>query len=269
MLINKVLWSAVEIISTRVIQLAITVVLARLLTPEDFGLIALVMVFISLSQVMVDGGLSAAIIRKNELSETQISTAFYMNAMLALFIYTIVYLLSPIFAEIAGDDRLNNVLRVVGLVLIINVANFVPRALFTRDMDYKNLGKSSILGAILSGSVAIFLANDGFGYWSLVVQTLVMNLVCALVLNLCSNQNRYRNFDLTEAKELFGYGYKILISGLVEVLFKNIYIVLISKNYTSREVGLFSQSERLASISIISFTQNLTEGQFSSYGESQ
>ncbi|MEZ9590574.1 lipopolysaccharide biosynthesis protein [Vibrio breoganii] len=254
-MINRFFWSAVEILFTRVFQLIVTIFLARILSPNDFGIIAIIMMAVSLSQVVVDGGISSALIRKNTPTDEEFSTAFIINIVMSILLYVLIFLLSPYISGFYQNPLLTDAIRICSVILIVNAFAFIPRVIFTIRMDYLSLGKSSIVSSTISGSIAIYLANNDWQYWALVSQVVTGALLNALILNLICKKRINISFNLEVARELFKYGYKILLSGLLEVLFKNIYIIILGKIGSSKAVGYFSQSDRLSLLPIISITQ--------------
>lgn len=238
-------WSAIERLATQLIQLIVMLVLARILGPHAFGLIGLLAVFIAVSQVFVDSGLSSALIRKLDRSELDYSTAFYFNIGIALVCYTLLYFSAPYIAHFYQQPELTPLTRVLALVVIINSFGIIQRTKLSIEMDFKTQAKASLIAVTISSLAAFCLAYYHFGVWSLVAQTLVYAAFNIILLNILHRWLPKLSFSLASFKQLFGFGSKLMLSGLIDSVYQNIYQIVIGKKFNVLEVGYFTQANQL------------------------
>ena len=247
-------WSAIERLTTQAIQLMVMLYLARLLGPEAFGLVGMLAVFIAISQVFVDSGFSSALIRNTKRTESDFSTAFYFNVAVGLICYSILYLLAPYIAIFFEQPQLTNLLRVLGVVIIVNSFSIIQRTKLTIRLDFKTQAKASLLSVFISCSFAIWLANLNIGVWALVGQTVMQALCNVILLNILCKWLPSTGFSQRSFSYLFGFGSKLLAAGLLDTIFKNIYQIIIGKYFSTSQVGLFTQANQLASVPAITLT---------------
>lgn len=247
-------WSALERFLTQGIQLAITLYLARLLGPTAFGLVGMLAVFIAIANVFVEGGFTSALIRKTDRTESDLVTAFYYNIAMAGLCYLALYVSAPFVADFYQQPELQTLLRALGLTVLINAFTLIPRVKLNVAMDFKTQAKISVLSALFSGPTAIILAINGYGVWALVAQTL-LNASCAtLLFNLFSPWLPRGCITKNSFNYLFGYGSKLLLSGLLDVTYNNLYQIIIGKKFSPAMVGQFSQANQLASVPTTTLT---------------
>lgn len=251
---NSIKWSAIERLLTQLIQLSIMLVLARMLGPEAFGLVGMLAVFIAISQVFVDSGFTSALIRKQDRTEEDFSTAFIINIVISVVVYSLLFLLSPYIASFYEQPELSSITRVLGIVVIINALSLVQKAKLTIEMDFKNLAKASLLSVLFSSTVAITLAYKGFGVWSLVFQTIIMAASNVILLNIFRPWKPKVQYSQASFSHLFGFGSKLLVSSLIDTVYKNIYQIIIGKQFTATQVGQFTQANQLSSIPAMTLT---------------
>ncbi|WP_265524943.1 oligosaccharide flippase family protein, partial [Providencia rustigianii] len=214
-------WSAIERLATQVVQLAVMLVLARMLGPQAFGLIGMLAVFIAVSQVFVDSGLSSALIRKLDRTEEDYSTAFYFNIVIALICYAILYFSAPYIADFYKQPELTSLTRVLSLVVIINALAIIQRTKLSINMDFKTQAKASLAAVIISSLIAFSMAYFGFGVWSLVGQTLSYAAFNAFFLNILHRWLPILSFNTESFRQLFGFGSKLMLSGLIDSIYQN------------------------------------------------
>ncbi|HCW3113058.1 lipopolysaccharide biosynthesis protein [Citrobacter amalonaticus] len=248
-------WSAIDRIFTQVVQLAIMLVLARRLGPEAFGLIGMLAVFIAISQVFVDSGFSSAIIRKTDRNESDYSTVFIFNGVIALICYGILWTAAPLISEFYDKPELTSLMRWLGLVVPINSLGVVQRVRLSVLLNFKAQAKASITAASISGACAIFLAYFfDFGVWALVSQTLLLSIINVLILNLLNPWIPKTGFSVDSFKTLFNFGYKLLLSSLLESIYANIYPLIIGKWYDATKLGFYTQANQLSSVPAMTMT---------------
>ncbi|MEN3797517.1 oligosaccharide flippase family protein [Aeromonas caviae] len=247
-------WSALERFLTQGIQLAITLYLARLLGPTAFGLVGMLAVFIAIANVFVDSGFTSALIRKTDRTESDLVTAFYYNIGMAGLCYLTLYVSAPFVADFYQQQELQTLLRVLGLTVLINSFTLIPRVKLNVAMDFKTQAQISVLSVLISGPTAIILAINGYGVWALVTQTL-LNASCAtLLFNIFSPWLPRGCITKNSFSYLFSYGSKLLLSGLLDVTYNNLYQIIIGKKFSPAVVGQFSQANQLASVPTTTLT---------------
>lgn len=247
-------WSLLENVAGSGMTFLVGLVLARILTPDEFGIIGLLTVFLAIALIFVDSGFSQSLIRKQEILNQDYDTLFLFNLAVSVVCYTLLFFGAPWIAEYFSQPALCAIVQVTGLVLIINAVAIVQKVIFTRALDFKIQAKITICGAIISGIIGITMAFMGFGIWSLVGQMISKQLTTTILSWAWSDWRPRLHIDIDSFKEMFHFGYKLLISGLIDTLYKNIFYVIIGKFHTVRSLGEYTRAEQFASI----FSANLT-----------
>lgn len=264
--VNGLKWSALERVLSQGVQLLLMLVLARILGPKSFGLIGMLAIFIALGQVFIDSGFSSALIRKIDRTNVDYSTAFYFNIIVALCFYIILYFLSPLIATFYQQPELSQLTKVIGLSIIANSFTIVPRTMLTVAMNFKAQAKASICSVIFGGIIALIFAWNGYGVWSLVAQTVSTAVFSAIFLNLITRWVPSFCFSKGSFDYLFGFGGKLLVSGLLDTTFNNLYQIIIGKKFNAISVGQFTQANQISSIPAMTMTniiQRVTYPMFS------
>lgn len=251
---NSLKWSAIERLTTQAVQLSVMLVLGRMLGPTVFGLIGMLAVFIAISQTLVDSGFSNALIRKKVKTESDYSTTFYFNIFISFLCYTILYISSPYIAEFYKQPQLEILTKVQGLVIIANAFTVIQRTKLTVNMDFKTLAKASLVSVLVSSILSICSAYLGFGVWSLIIQILSFSFLNSILLNIYLPWFPKKKFSKRSFKYLFGFGSKLLVSSLIDTIYNNLYQVIIGKNFSASQLGLFSQAKNLSYIPAMTFT---------------
>lgn len=244
--VSGVLWSSIERFSVQGIQFVIMIIMARILLPSDYGMIGMLAIFIAISQSLIDSGFSTALIRKKDRTDVDYSTVFYFNIGIGLFLYFVLFLASPYIARFYNTSELANLTKVVALSLFINSLTVVQRAILTIRIDFKTQAKVSLSAAIISGVVGIIMAYRGYGVWSLAVQTVLNGLINAVLLWVMSGWMPLKVFSYQSFKNLFSFGSKLLLSGLLDVTYKNIYTIVIGKKFASADLGYYTRADQFA-----------------------
>lgn len=240
-------WSAFERFSVQGISFVVQIVLARLLVPKDYGLVGMLVVFLSISQSFIDSGFSTALIQKKNASNKDFSTVFYFNVVVSIVLYWILYAAAPFIAHFYHQPLLKDILRISGLTLIINSFAVVQRTILTIKIDFKTQSRASFTAAIISGAVAICLAYYGLGVWALVVQTLISAIINCVLLHVFSKWHPFWYFSLDRLRNLFKFGVNILISGLVYTLYGQLYILIIGKKFKANDLGCYTRADQFYS----------------------
>lgn len=255
------IWSAVEKFSVQGGQFVIGIVLARLLIPEDFGLIGMLAIFIAIAQTFVDSGMGSGLIQKQKRTSHDFSTVFVFNFGVSSFFYLLLFITAPYIADFYATPALINITRVIGINIIINSLSIVQRTRLTIALNFKTLAKVNIISVIFSGVIAIYLAYTGFGVWSLVYRQLINSIVSVILLWYFSKWKASFVFSKKSFKDLFGYGSKILAAGIYAKVFQNIYNIAIGKAYSAGNLGYFTQAKLLAEVTsgtVTSILQQVT-----------
>lgn len=249
-----VIWSSVERFSVQGIQFLVMLIMARLLSPHDYGVVGMIAVFTSVAQVFVDSGFSQALIRKNNRTEVDNSTVFYFNLVVSIFIYIILYLSAPLIAHFYNMPMLVSYIRVVGIVIIINSLSIVQVALYSSSIDFKTQAKASLFSVIISGIIGIFLAFNDYGPWALVAQQISNSVINTSVLWIYSSWRPLWAYSWKSFRELFQFGSKLLATGIINAIYGNIHTIVIGKLYSAQALGLYSRANHFASFPSSNFT---------------
>lgn len=247
-------WSFIDNLSSSGVSFLVGLVLARLLTPSEYGIMAILTIFIAVSSSIVDSGFSNALIRKTDAKRVDYNTVFLFNLVVSGLLYVVLFFAAPAISVFFKEPLLVEVMRVIGWVLVINALAIIPRTLFVKDVDFKTQTKISLIASISSGVVGIGMALAGMGVWSLVGQQLSRQLLNTLFLWIYSTWRPIWEFSLQSFRELFGFGSKLLLSGLLDTVFKEIYSLVIGRCYTSAQLGQYTRASQFNQI----FSSNLT-----------
>ena len=248
--ITGIIWNFLEQLFRRGIQIGTTFILAWFLVPADFGLMAIVSVFFAIATAMMDSGFSQALIRKKEVSQKDYSTAFYTNLILGLLAYTFLFIAAPFIANFYNEPRLVELVRVVGLVVIIHAFQMVQVADLTRKLNFKVQFGVTLPAAVLSGVVAISMAMLGFGIWSLVAQMLVSSMAVVALYWKFNDWRPTKEFSRESFHDLFGFGSKIFLSGLIDTIFTNLYVLVIGKLFSATVVGYYYFADQIQQLAV-------------------
>lgn len=243
---NNVVWSAIERFSVQGIQFLLSIILARLVMPSDYGIIALVLVFLSIAQAFIDGGFSNALIHRQQRTEVDFSTVFFFNIIISIIAYLILFFLSPYLSIFYNEIRLSIVIRVVGLSLIIDSFSIVQRTRLIINHNFKTQSFISLIAIIISGSIGVFCAYHGMGVWALVIQSLINSLIITILLWIFLRWRPLICFSVLSFKRLFKHGSSLLLIAILNNIFMNLYYLVIGKFYSSAYVGYYSRAAMFA-----------------------
>ena len=245
-ILTNLIWKFGERLSSQLVSFVVSIIIARILAPSDYGLVAMVMVFVSLSYVLVDGGFSSALIQKKNADRLDFSTVFYFSLVFAIAIYFILYLSAPYIACFYGEQyqQLTPLLRVLGLQIIIYSINSVQTAYISRKMMFKNFFWATLIGTCCSAVVGIYMAYDGFGVWALVGQQLTASIVNTLTLYVITKKLPGWGFSFLRLKSMLNYGIKLLGANLLTNLFLDIRTFIIGKLYSANQLAFFDRGRQ-------------------------
>ncbi|MCB0530688.1 MAG: lipopolysaccharide biosynthesis protein [Lewinellaceae bacterium] len=237
-----IVWVLIDKLGGSVINFVVTIVLARLLSPEDFGLVAMVMVFFELSAVFVESGFSTALIREKTISELDKSTTFIFNLVVSVILYGVLFLCAPYIASFFDQSLLTPIIRVLGLSLIVNSFGIVQNSVLTQEINFKALTIVRFIATVVSGACATFLAFQGWGVWALVVRFVLNDLMSTVFLWVITRWRPTMQFSVASFKRLFGFGSKILAAGLLDKFYTHVYKLLIGKFFAAATLGFYTQA---------------------------
>ena len=244
--ISGVAWSSLERFSVQGIQFIIQIIMARILMPEDYGVVAMLAIFLAVFQTFIDSGFSSALVQKNDRSEIDYSTVFYFNIGISVALFLVFFFSAPLIAGFYNTPILTSVTKIVSLNLLINAFAIVPRAKLTVLIDFKTQAKASLTAVIISGAIGIWMAYSGFGVWALVYQSLLNNGINTLLLWILVKWWPTWAFSMASFKRLFSFGSKLLLSGLLDTVFRNLYTLVIGKKFTAQDLGYYSRADQFA-----------------------
>lgn len=244
--IHGVAWSFVERFSVQSIQFILGIILARLLSPNDYGLIAMLVVFISISQVFIDGGFSSALVQRQCRSEMDYSTAFYTNLGISIICYLLLFIFAPIIASFYHQPLLISITRIYSINLILNSLVAIHKVKLIISVDFKTQSKISFTSALISGIIGIICAYVGYGVWALIIQALFLALFNVLLSFYYVRWLPILNFSISSFKSLFSFGSKLLIASLISNVYTNLYALVIGKKFSSDSLGMYSRADQFA-----------------------
>lgn len=252
--IKAFLWNTVEKILVRGSSFVITVILARILSPSDYGLLGMLAVFISLSMVLTESGFATALIQRKECSDIDYSTAFYTNLGVALFIYALLFVAAPLVAGFYQEPKLCSLLRILSINIVIASFNIVQSAQLSKKLNFKSLAKINLSGTLIGGSGGIVMAYTGWGVWALVGQTLMTTITMFFLFPYYSKWRPSGSFSIESFNALFGFGSKLLTVGIVSAIVNNVSTIAIGKMYKSNQLGYYTRAVQLSEV--VAYTIN-------------
>ena len=248
--ISGMTWTFAQGFSTQGIGFLISVVLARILLPAEFGIIGMIAIFMGIGGALVDSGLASSLIRTPDADQEDFSTVFYFNIIGSIFIYFILYLTAPFIASFFNQPILTNITRVYGISFIINTFSTIQLTRLTQRMDFKTQLKVSVPALIGGGVLGIILAYMGFGVWSLVWMRLFQSLLSSIQLWIVSKWRPSLIFNVVKFKYHFNFGYKLLLSGLLDTIFTNSYTVIIGKLFPPAQLGFYTRANSVIQLPV-------------------
>lgn len=267
--VSGVLWTTAQRFSSIFIQFISGIVLARLLLPEDYGCIGMLSIFMLLASTFVDGGFGAALIQKKKPTQEDFSTIFYWNVCLSIIIYLLLFFLAPIISEFYKMELLCPVLRIQGIVVVVNAFQVVQLAQLKKNFKFKKISIVTLLTSIISLSVTIIMAYQGFGVWSLVAQNILMVLIPTIIYWTTNHWKPTFVFSKKSFKELFDFGIFMFLTSLLSTLVNNIQGLLIGKMYSSSTMGYYSKAHSTEKLAATSLSQVISQVSYPLYAELQ
>lgn len=244
------IWTFGQQFGHQVINFVVSIVLARLLLPEEFGLIGMISVFVGVGNALLNAGLTNSLIRSKELDQGDYSTVFYFNLVASIIIYVAIYFAAPLIADFYDQEILINIVRIYCLSFIIAAFMAVQKARMTKHMDFKTQTIITLPSLVIGGAVGISMAYMGYGVWSLVWNQLVAQTVRSLQFWIYSGWQPSRVFDTGKFKEHFNFGYKITLSNLIAKIFENSYVIIIGRFFAASQVGFYTRAETMKDLPV-------------------
>lgn len=255
--VKNFLWRLAERCGAQVVTLLVSIVLARLLSPEDFGTVSLVMVFTTILQVFVDSGLGTALIQKKDADDLDFSSVFYFNFAVCLVLYIGMFFAAPYIARFYQDESLTAIIRVISLTIVISGVKGIQQSYVSRNMMFKRFFFSTLGGTIFSAFLGIGMAYFGFGVWAIVAQQLSNTAIDTLILWLTVKWRPKKMFSWSRLKGLLSYGWKLLASSLLDTVYNNLRNLIIGKFYTSADLAYYNQGDKFPKVIVTNINSSI------------
>lgn len=244
-IVSGMMWSFSEKIAAQVVSVVVSIILARLLMPDDYGVVAIVYIFTVIAEIFVTSGLGTALIQKKDADDTDFSTLFWCNLILSLILYLVLFFLAPVIAYFYDNALLTSVIRVLGIKLPVSAVNSIQYAYVSRKMEFRKFFFATSIGTVVSAVVGISMAYSGFGVWSLVAQYLTNSVIDTSVLFLVNKWHPNFVFSIQRAKPLIKYGWKILASDFIGTVFNQLNALIIGKAYTTADLAYYTHGNKI------------------------
>jgi len=246
--VSGLVWSFIENFSGQIITFIVGIILARLLEPEEFGMIGMITIFIAVSETFISSGFGPALIRKNDCTEADYSTVFFFNMAAGVLFFLLLFLLAPVISSFYREPQIILIIRVIAVVLIIDSLTLIQRTILTRRIDFKLQARISIIAGIISGIISIWMAYKGYGVWSLVAKTIIQKGVTSLLLWAWNRWIPQPVFSMASFRDLFGFGSNVLMANLLDTVYRNVYYLVIGKYFSATELGYFTRADRFKAL---------------------
>ncbi len=248
-------WTSFEKVGQEVIQFVIGIIIARILAPEDFGVVGMTAIFLALANTIVDSGFGSALIQKKDRTEADYSTCFYFNILVGLAIYGILWIAAPWIADFYRTPILTDVVRVLGIAFIINSLSISQTARMTAEMQFRQMSVITIVAQLVTGLVGLVLAMTGWGVWALVFQQIASGAVRLIGMEIALKWVPSLQFSRQSFRHLFGFGSKILCSSIINTVYNNLYTLVIGRAFLPSDVGYYTRANQTAALPTNSLTQ--------------
>lgn len=245
--IKGLFWSFVETASTKIIQFIIGIIMARLLMPADYGTVAIILVFITISQVFIDGGFATTLIQDKNKTERDYSTVFTFNITISVIFYILLYILAPFISEFYNSD-ITLYLRVQCLGIIIYSLSSIHKIRMIVSVNFKSIARVTVISSLISGCMGILLAYNGCGVWALICQYITSAVMITFMYMITLRWKPICFFDFKSFRRLFPFGMRLMIASIIDKIYSNLYPIIVGKYYTQIQLGLYSQAEQLTSV---------------------
>ena len=255
-------WTFAEQFGNQIIGFVVSLILARILLPSEFGLIGMIAILVGLGRVLVDSGLTQSLIRSEDCDQEDYSTVFYFNLASSISIYLLIYFLAPFVSDFYDQPILIKIIRIYCLTFILSAFSAVQKARLTKKMNFKVQTVITLPANLIGGGAGIVMAYSGFGVFSLVWSQVLISTISTLQLWFYAKWKPSLSFSLSKFKDHFNYGYKLAISGVMDVLFKNAYILVIGKFFSASQVGFYTRAETMNQLPVNNISNALKKVTF-------
>ncbi len=255
--LKNFIWRFAERCGAQLVTFVVSIVLARILAPEDYGQIALITVFTTIMQVFVDSGLGTALIQKKDADDLDFSSVFYFNFVICFILYAVMFVTAPFIARFYGDSSLTSIIRVISLTIVISGVKGIQQSYVSRNMMFKRFFYSTLGGTIFSAFLGIALAYAGFGVWAIVAQQLSNTAIDTLILWLTVKWRPKRMFSWKRLKGLLSFGWKMLASSLLDTVYNNIRSLIIGKMYSSSDLAYYDQGKKFPNVIVTNINTSI------------
>lgn len=255
--ISNFIWRFAERCGAQLVTFIVSVILARILTPEDYGIVALVTVFTSILQVFVDSGLGTALIQKKNADDLDFSSVFYFNFVVCIVLYIIMFFTAPVISVFYNDSSLISIIRVSSLTIVISGVKGIQQAYVSRNMLFKRFFFATLGGTIFSAFIGIGFAYAGFGVWAIVVQQLSNTAIDTFILWITVKWRPKKMFSIKRLKELLNFGWKLLVSSLFDTIYNNLRNLIIGKNYSSADLAYYNQGDKFPKLIVTNINSSI------------
>lgn len=246
--ITGLVWSFIDSFSNLGIQFIVGIILAKILSPREFGLVGMILIFTAIAQTIIDSGFSQALIRKKDCTQVDYSTVFYFNAVIGIIFTVLIFFAAPVFSRFFKEPELVKMVQALSVVVFISSVSIIQRTILTKRIDFRLQTRISVIASVGSGVLAIWMAFNGYGVWSLVAQHLSKQTLNTILLWVWNRWFPVFDFSLKSFAGLFGFGSKLLISGLIESVYQNLYFIVIGKYFSATELGYYSRADQFNSL---------------------
>lgn len=255
--LKNFVWRFAERCGAQLVTFIVSIVLARILAPEDYGQIALITVFTTIMQVFVDSGLGTALIQKKDADDLDFSSVFYFNFVICLILYVVMFVTAPFIAGFYGNSSLTSIIRVISLTIVISGVKGIQQSYVSRNMMFKRFFYSTLGGTVFSAFFGIALAYAGFGVWAIVAQQLSNTAIDTLILWLTVKWRPKRMFSWVRLKGLLSFGWKMLASSLLDTVYNNIRSLIIGKMYSSSDLAYYDQGKKFPNVIVTNINTSI------------
>lgn len=256
-IMGNFIWRFAERCGAQIVSFIVSIILARILAPKDYGTIALVMVFTNILQVFVDSGLGTALIQKKDADDVDFSSVFYFNIVVCILLYAGIFLAAPYIAEFYQDKTLILIVRALSLTILISGIKGIQQAYVSKNMLFKRFFFSTIGGTIFSAFLGVIMAYMGFGVWALVVQQLSNTAIDTLILWLTVKWRPKKKFSWSRLKILLRFGWKLLVSSILETCYSNLRNLIIGKMYSSSDLAFYNQGDKFPKVVVTNINTSI------------
>ena len=267
--VNGVIWNGLERFGTSFFLFISNLILARLLSPDDFGCIGMLMVFISISNAIVDGGFGAAIIQKKVTMHTDLSTTFIWNCIISILLYLLLFFTAPLISSFYNMQSLSLILRVQGLMLLFNGLSIIKRCILQKELKFKKLAKINLVSTIAGTVLAVICAYIGLGVWSIVAKLLATSIMVCVALWMFSKWTPTMDFSITSLKSLFRFGSFVFLESITSSIYRNFISLIIGKKFSPSTLGYFTQAKKLEDVPRFTITSIISNISFPAFSKIQ